>query len=521
MHELVQNLKTVEHYKQFVRDSYRLTEVERQELWRWLGRRDLFFLLAFLCGRKDVARPWLLDRCKEVQAAPNGFLDLWSREHYKSTIITFAQSIQDILSSHGDNPHPKWGGREVTIGIFSCTRPIAKGFLGQIKYELEHNENLRTLYPDILWENPNKDAPRWSMDNGIVVQRKTNPKESTVEAWGVIDGQPTSRHFYILVYDDLVTVDHVGTPTMMQKVLSTWEVSTNLGAEGGIQRYIGTRYHANDAYRHMLKRKVAVPRIYAATKDGSVEGEPVLLSREALDEKRKIQGPYTFACQMLLDPVADETQGFKREWVCYHKGSNGDGMNKYILVDPANEKKQTNDYTVMAVIGLGPDKNYYLLDLVRDRLNLAERADMLFRLHGKWQPITVGYEKYGMQADVEHFKYEMSHRNYHFSITELGGRLNKLDRIRSLIPIFAGKRFYLPESLFKTNYEKKTEDLVDVFLAEEYDSFPVSMHDDMLDAIARIMDEDLGAVWPRIIDDKPKERYRHRRRGGGASSWAV
>ena len=46
-----------------------------------------------------------------------------------------------------------------------------------------------------------------------------------------------------------------------------------------------------------------------------------------------------------------------------------DGLSRYILVDPASEKKKDNDYTAMVVIGLGADDNYYILDIVRDRLN--------------------------------------------------------------------------------------------------------------------------------------------------------
>src|ERR1700761_41323 len=62
----------------------------------WLGLQDLFYLLAVILNRPDVLKPWLFDRCREVQASPDNHLDLWARDHYKSTIITFGLTIQEI-----------------------------------------------------------------------------------------------------------------------------------------------------------------------------------------------------------------------------------------------------------------------------------------------------------------------------------------------------------------------------------------------------------------------------------------
>jgi phage terminase large subunit-like protein len=424
-----------------------------------------------------------------VQANPNGFLDLWAREHYKSTIITFGLTIFDILNDP-----------ETTIGIFSHTRPIAKGFLRQIKREFEANERLKEWFSDILWANPQKEAPKWSEDDGIIVKRKNNPKESTVEGWGLVDGQPTGKHFKIRNYDDIVVPASVTTPEMIAKTTEAWQLSDNLGAEGGSFRVAGTRYHFNDTYGEMMRRDVAQARVYPATHDGSenfTAENCILMAPETLVQKRRTQGMYTFGTQMLLNPKGDSAQGFQRNWICTLKGEpHGHGLNRYILVDPANAKKKNSDWTTMGVIGLGADKNYTLLDLVRDRMNLSERAEMLFTLHEKWLPLGVGYEEYGLQADIAHIEHLQSERNYRFKITPLGGSMSKIDRIKRLIPVFEQGRFYLPKMLFRTIYDKTTVNLIDVFIEEEYVPFPVAVHDDILDMLARILDEDMKVRWP-------------------------
>lgn len=465
-------------------------------------RTDLFYLMTEVLGRKDLDRPWLKDRCEEVQANPDGFLDLWAREHYKSTIITYGLTIMEILGSHGDEPLAKYNGRELCFGIFSHTRPIAKGFLRQIKTEFEKNDRLKALFPDILWEDTRK-APKWSEDDGIVVKRKSNPKESTVEAWGVVDGQPTGKHFPRLIYDDLVTKESVTTPDMIAKTTDALSLSYNLGTDGGIMRFIGTRYHYNDTYKTIMDRGTAKIRLYQATIDGRVDGEPVLLSPEVLAQKRRDMGPYTFACQMMQDPKADETQGFKEDWLRYYDGDAHLNTNRYILVDAASGKRPSNDYTSMWVIGLGQDNNYYALDIVRDRLNLTQRAKRLIELHRKWKPQAVRYEKYGLMADIEHIQYIQGEQNYRFHIHEVGGNTPKNDRIKRLIPLFESGRVYLPRSLHRTNYEGKSFDLVDSFLNDEYKSFPVSLHDDMMDALARIAEPDLPLDWPLGTLEKP------------------
>ncbi len=493
-------------YPDLLAGLQKLPPKRQMAMTRTWAQNDLYFLIRYLLARPDIERPWLFERCREVQASPNGHLDLWAREHYKSTIITFGLTIQDILNDP-----------EITVGIFSHTRPIAKGFLRQIKRELESNQILKDLFPDIFWDDPQKQAPKWSEDDGIIVKRKGNPKESTVEAWGVVDGQPTAKHFGLRVYDDLVTIESVSGPEMIEKTTERWALSLNLGSDGGWERYAGTRYAFSDTYKHMVDRGVVDVRVFPATDTGELEGKPVLLSRSRLEEKRRAMGPYVFSCQMLLNPVADNAQGFREDWLRYYEDENdGEGMNVYILVDAASEKKKGSDYTAMMVIGLGQDDNLYWLDGIRDRLNLTERAAKLMELHRRWKPTAVGYERYGMMADIEYIRTVQNEKNYRFDITELGGSMPKNDRIRRLVPIFEEGRFYIPRMMLRTNYEGKTIDLVNAFLHEEYLPFPVGHHDDMLDAMARIEDEKLGKDWPM-----PEESHRYSDYSGQRGGWAA
>jgi predicted phage terminase large subunit-like protein len=419
--------------------------------------------------------------------------------------------LQDILR----NP-------EITIGIFSFVRPIAKAFLRQIKREFESNDKLRAMFPDIIWENPHRDAPKWSEDDGIILKRRGNPKESTIEAWGLVDGQPTSKHYGLMVYDDVVTASSVTTPEMIAKVTQAWETSLSLSQDGGKVRYIGTRWHHADTYQEIIRRGAAIERRHPVTVDGTAEGEPVLWTRAQVAQRRRDQGPYVFSSQMLLDPTADRKQGFLDEWIRYYEDrSDFAGANKYLIVDAANAKKKSSDYTAIAVIGLGADENYYLVDAVRDRLSLRERGDAVFALHRRWRPQAVGYEQYGMMADVEYLRDRMADENYRFDIIELGGQLPKPDRIRRMVPIFEAGRFYLPDSLIKVDYEGRHVDLVPAFLNEEYRPFPVGLHDDMFDSISRIVEPDLNALWPKAKPE-PLDRYaRSRRRSRNHSAWAA
>jgi len=484
---------TNEFYDKTLSDAKSLGGKALRLIMRELVLRDRFFLLTRILKRVDADNDWVFARCREVEADPDFRLDLWAREHYKSTIITFAGSIQEICKDP-----------EITIGIFSFNRPIAKSFLKQIMTELESNHTLHWLFPEIFWTDPKKQSKKygfkWSENEGITVKRKGNPKEQTVEAWGCIDAQPTSKHFKLLIYNDIVTDKTVQTSTMREKAIDGWRLSQNLGSKSTDYRqwYEGTIYHPYDTYNTIRKAGEIKPRIYPATENGKADGVPVFMTRGQLASKYRMMGPYIFPAQMLLDPLQEDKQGFDVNWMEYWPAEQFNGLNIMILCDPASKKGKRNDYTVFFVIGLGPDQNYYIIDIIRDKLSLTERATTLFKLHQKYKPIFVGYEEAAMQTDKEHFEYVMEQNNYRFTITSLreGPSQSKNARIQSLVPIFEQGRMYFPKTLQYTDFEFKVVDLVQIFIEEEFEIFPFIEHDDMLDTLAKVNHKDIFIPFP-------------------------
>lgn len=512
-----------------------------------LGCNDRFFLLTGMLNRPDMIHPWLYERARELEAHPDGHLDLWARGHGKSSWGTFAGVIQEVLIDP-----------EIRIGIFGNTKDISRPFVRQIKDEFEGNEALIQTYPDVLYENPRKEAPLWSVEGGITVKRKGNPKEATIEAHGLIDAMPTGRHFPLLVFDDIITEKNVTNPEQIAKATERVELADNLGIGNGTRKwYFGTRYHYGDSYGQLIDNNVVKARLYPATEDGTLDGKPVLLTQEAWDEKKRAQRT-TIAAQMLQNPIGGQENTFQMKWLKPY-WVRPIVMNVYIMVDPSKGRSKTSDRTAMAVGGIDAQFNKFLLDGYCHRMPLSERWEKLRGLHKKWsnvpgvQSVTVGLERYGLQSDEEYFEEKMRETGYRFEIKELNwtgqvGRQSKENRVERLEPDFRNADFFVPakvwhpehpngarwewdetqsklvfsalgglhqferrakqngelwrlfDALRRVDEDGNLYDLTRVFFTE-YGFFPFSPRDDLIDALSRIYDLEPRAavVQERVV----------------------
>src|SRR6185437_12894916 len=329
-----------------------------------------------------------------------------------------------------------------------------------------------------------------------------------------VGGTATGEGGNFLIVDDPHSAEQ-GQSMIEREAALRWldqTYSTRLNdIKSGVMIVIMQRLHYADLTGHLLEiggwEHLKIPveseerTVYSIGSFRKVyeEGELLHESRmgqDELDVKKRQLMAYGYAGQYMQNPSPTGGGEFKKEWIQFYKGKlTPSSMNTYIMVDPANSKKKTSDYTCIIVLGLAADKNFYVLDMVRDKLDIRERRETLFSLHAKYRPKYVLYEKYGMQVDADVMRVAMDDLNYRFTITEVGGALSKNDRITNLQPYFFEGRIWFPEQLIKTNYEGIVVDLVEEFIQEEYLAFPVGIHDDMMDALSRILDAP-ALIWP-------------------------
>ena len=465
-------LKSKEAYLEMIKELGKLKENERVEVMRHLAKTDIYFLSFFILNQPFYYNDFAFNFCKKITDNP---WQLWlvARGHLKSLTITVAHNIQLILN----NP-------DIAIAIPSYNLKTAKSFVRQIKLILESNELLKSLFPEILYQNPANESPKWSEQEGLVVKRKTSRKEPTVMGFGLVDGQATGYHFDVLSFDDVVTQDSVTSPEMIAKTTERWQLADNIGMPSTLKKYCGTRYHYFDTYAEITK--VTPTTIIPATENGELDGKPVFLTKAELDKKLKEQGRYIFSAQMLLKPVAKEDQKFKMTDFRYY--DNLPKLNYYIVCDPANSKTKKSDYTAFLVLGFSGDRKVYLVDGVHDKLDLGQRYQMLKALNERYKPILIGYEKYGLQADIDYFRMENAKTGYYMPITEMGGTLSKEDRISRLNGLFQSGDLLFPKHLpYVKSFGNEMTDIVNN-LQMELISFPFAEHDDLSDCLSRCYD---------------------------------
>lgn len=466
-----------------------MNRINEVATYRQLVLNDLFFIVYFVLSIPIANHPFVVERCKKIESLSldQPTLELWARGHFK-TVIAAARTIQMILK----NP-------DICIAKFSHTRPIAKGMLRAIKSAFETSDLLKTCFPEVLWDKPENQAPKWSEDDGIIVKRSATRKESTLEAWGLVEGMPTSKHFDHIDYDDVETDDIVENPDMVIKLRRKFDLSLNLLSKGGTHTVWGTFYTHEGLLTELCKKKdsldnlIYFKHIVAATDDGKWEGNPIFLTEKENNDLKA--NSYTYACQQLLNPTPQGRQKLNSEKLQVIPHERIPFTYNFLTTDAAGDDKKgtmKGDAWAMLSIGIEPNlddlglSNLYILDAVISPMLEEEAYDEIARMFLRQENLlTIGVEKVALSSTEAFVSMALARRGFYLTeanggiyINRPGGRSKEYRIINNLsTPLNKNKIFI----------SSKVPSYVVDRLKMEMDKFPY-WHDDGIDALSYIYD---------------------------------
>ena len=314
-------------------------------------------------------------------------MDLAPRGHGKSTIGDVDFCITNVLR----NP-------DIRIMIGSKTQTQASAFLKEIRTHFEQNVNLIRIFGD--WKKSRDNV--WNDKEFTVNRRTVIKKEATVSALGA-SGAVVSKHFDIIIGDDLVGFENARTEAQ-RKVLKEWFYSSlypTLEPDGEIH-ILGTRYSPMDLYEDLIKSKNYKVNVQQAitVKDG--QEYSLWESKFSLEKLRSIReeaGLIIFNMQYQNNTELAKGKIFKYKYFKHFEEYDIDyDLNRvrvkvldsqgvpywipvriYMGADLAISEDETsnNDYFVLTVIGVDKNKNVYVLDYLKERLTFNAQLNAI------------------------------------------------------------------------------------------------------------------------------------------------
>jgi predicted phage terminase large subunit-like protein len=377
---------------------------------------------------------------KTIDLAPRGF--------GKSTIGDIAYCIWRITQD-----------RNIRILVVSNTQRQAEAFIREIKSQLVQNIKLTSLFGTFIGE-----FKKWTESEIIVTGKTSMHKESTITGLGA-SGQVISKHFDLIIGDDIVDFENARTELQREK-LRSWFYSSLLPTlePNGELHIVGTRYHPLDLYQTLIDSKSYDVQIQRAIQEDGTSLWPEKFSIDTLNQKKEESGSLIFNCQYQNDvELLKKGNIFLYDWIQWYDLI-PPKLRVFQGVDLAISQSETADYFVICTIGMDTANNIYVLDMYRNRLSFDQQIIMIKKKAEEWSPIRIGIEINQYQRALA----QELIRTTQLPIKQLVTVKDKVSRMQRRSAEFENGRVYLKKSMH-------------IFL-EELVMFPDAKHDDCPDA---------------------------------------
>lgn len=330
-------------------------------------------------------------------------LQLVFRGAGKSTICTVTKSIHYLIKD-----------RNLRILLASKTKGNAEGFLKEIKAHLEGNTRLIELFGEFY--DPHR-VPKWDNTEVEIVGRTRVMKEASITCVGV-DSAVVSKHYDVIISDDLVDEDNSRTKYMRDKVRQ-WYYQTldptlmppEPGrAHVGEHHRLGTRYHFDDLYGHLEDNELKThTQVICALDENSRSPWPEKYPPAWFQEKKIKSGTIIFNAQYQCDTEAMKGEVFQYDQcqqLSDDEWPNEAELSVFTGIDLAITDKQKNDQFAMVTIGCKgrimagsrSDFDVFVLAFYAAHLRFPQQTPKILEWYDKYKPIQAGIEANAYQA---------------------------------------------------------------------------------------------------------------------------
>jgi len=387
-------------------------------------------------------------------------LQLAFRGAGKTTICTVAKVIHYLLK----NPN-------LRICLASKSLNNAQGFLKEIKGHFENNQRLEEIFGPYF--DPRK-VTKWDSSEIEVLPRTLHTKEASITCAGV-EGTIVSKHYDVIISDDLVDEDNARTKHMRDKT-RTWYYQTldpclmppdQDVMHRGDHHVLGTRYHYDDLYGRLSENEFEKShQIIPALNEDDLSPWPEKYPPEWFKEKRENAGTIIFNAQYLCNTEAMKGEVFQYD-DCQLVSDDEipNQLRIYQGVDLAITEKEKNDQYADVVIGIDRSGNIYVMDAFLGHIAFGKQLKQAREFYKQWDPIRAGAESNAYQ---DAFRQAILDIDPDLRFVPIHTDKDKMTRAWKLQPMFEKKKVFFRKHLQK--------------LIEQFVLFPSHRFKDGMDA---------------------------------------
>jgi hypothetical protein len=254
------------------------------DLVRLRSARSLFFFAKAIVGHLDLGKACHLPACLFLQdfTRPSKLYED-PRRHLKSSISTIAYPLwvpsrRVVL---GQDPRDR-------IAIVSSTKTNAQRFLRAIKSVVEGNPVFQGFFPELVPQFGNDDV--WNSEE-IVFPRRAATPDPSIDTLGT-GGKATSRHYDIIIEDDLINEENYDSPGAVDKAIESHKLNKNLlETPRDLHHTVENAWAPYDLNRHIIDKE---PQ--ASVFSRSVYGFNPKRSRHLSDGVRGMLEKHSLSC---------------------------------------------------------------------------------------------------------------------------------------------------------------------------------------------------------------------------------